>query len=192
MNEKETASGLPPEFTAPAETLKPGPHDSDVYMESTGYTADDDEVSCWIGRNVAGATIGLIQLRAILPLIPGNMGNATTFDFPLLYREMLPPDPYKIMATTVQDIKKGKYIMDWVIFLKRGLPSSLSISAIPTAATVPTAIKSTLRTSVFLTMRQRTGAPKRSSKFLRPTHGLKNPVPALKSSKATTMPNIGI
>ena len=63
------SNGLPLEFTAPAETLKPGAHDSDVYMESTGYTADDDEVSCWIGRNVAGATIGLIQLRAILPLI---------------------------------------------------------------------------------------------------------------------------
>ena len=99
MSDQESTTGLPPEFTAPADTLQPGPHDSDVYMESTGYTADDDEVSCWIGRNVARATIGLIQLRAILPLIPGNMGNATTFDFPLLYREMLPPDPYKIMAT---------------------------------------------------------------------------------------------
>ena len=99
MSDQESTTSLPPEFTAPADTLQPGPHDSDVYMESTGYSAEDDEVSCWIGRNVAGATIGLIQLRAILPLIPGNMGNATTFDFPLLYREMLPPDPYKIMAT---------------------------------------------------------------------------------------------
>ena len=99
MSDNDSGTGLPPEFTAPSETLTPGHHDSDVFMESTGYTEDDRDVSCWIGRNVAGATIGLIQLRAILPLIPGNMGNATTFDFPILYREMLPPDPYKIMAT---------------------------------------------------------------------------------------------
>lgn len=97
MSEQETKStGLPPEFTAPSETLKPGAHDSGVYMESTGYTKESANITCWIGRNVAGVTIGLVQLRAKLPLVPGNMGNATTFDFPLLYREMLPDDPYKI------------------------------------------------------------------------------------------------
>ena len=100
MSEKETtSSGLPPEFTAPSETLNPGTHSSDLYMEATGYTDGNATVTTWIGRNVAGITVGLVQLRAMLPMIPGHVANGTTFDFPLLYREMLPDDPYKIMAT---------------------------------------------------------------------------------------------
>ena len=91
-------SGLPPEFTAPAETLEPGAQDGQLYMESTGYTADNEKVTTWIGRNTAGVAVGLVQLRAMLPMIPGHVGNGTTFKFPILYREMLPPDPYKIMA----------------------------------------------------------------------------------------------
>ena len=98
MYEEETTDGLPREFTAPPETLEPGVHDSDLYMWSTGYNEDNEAVTTWIGRNVAGITIGLVQLRAMLPMIPGHVGNGTTFDFPLLFREMLPEDPYKIMA----------------------------------------------------------------------------------------------
>ena len=91
-------TGLPAEYTAPAENLKPGAHDSDLYMESTGYTEDNQKVTTWIGRNTAGIAVGLVQLRAMLPMIPGHVGNGTTFKFPILYREMLPQDPYKIMA----------------------------------------------------------------------------------------------
>ena len=68
-------------------TLKPGAHDSDNYAEATGYHKDMD-LTWWPGRNVSGVTIGLIQFRANLAMMPGNMGNATTFDFPMLYREM--------------------------------------------------------------------------------------------------------
>lgn len=88
-------SDVPAEYTAPSETLKPGEPTSDYYVPSTERDAN---VNWWMGRNVGGVTIGLIQLRAHLPMAPGNMGNATTFDFPLLYREMLPENPYDIMA----------------------------------------------------------------------------------------------
>ena len=43
-------------------------------------------------------TIGLVQFRANLPMMPGNMGNATTFDFPILYREMNADSIFDIMA----------------------------------------------------------------------------------------------
>ena len=108
----ESPSGLPPEYTAPAETLKPGAHDSDLYMESTGYTKENEKVTTWIGRNTAGIAIGLVQLRAMLPMIPGHVGNGTTFKFPLLYREMLPPDPYKIMAL---EPDKEKVFVDEIV-----------------------------------------------------------------------------
>ncbi len=68
-------------------TLSPGTKDSDLYAEEAGF-ADDAALTWWDGRNVGGVTVGVIQYRANLPMMPGNMGNATTFDFPLLWREM--------------------------------------------------------------------------------------------------------
>ncbi|MGI9528427.1 MAG: hypothetical protein ACR2NG_01845, partial [Acidimicrobiia bacterium] len=91
-------TNLPPEFTTPPENLEPGPRESDFYMETTGYSAGNAGVTSWIGRNVAGVTVGVLQLRAVLPMVPGHIANATTFDFPLLYRETLVPNPYTIMA----------------------------------------------------------------------------------------------
>ncbi len=78
-------------------TLEPGAHDSDNYTEETGYD-DYTNLTWWPGRNVSGVAIGLIQFRANLPMAPGNMGNATTFDFPMLYREMNSDHVLDVMA----------------------------------------------------------------------------------------------
>ena len=48
----------------------------------------ENDVTWWEGRRVGGIAIGVIQLSANIPMIPGNMGNASTFDFPLLYEPM--------------------------------------------------------------------------------------------------------
>ncbi|NOR39980.1 MAG: aspartate/glutamate racemase family protein [Gammaproteobacteria bacterium] len=48
----------------------------------------EDDVTWWEGRRVGGVAIGVIQLSANIPMIPGNMGNASTFDFPLMYEPM--------------------------------------------------------------------------------------------------------
>ena len=79
-------------------TLEPGAHDSDLYAEETGF--NDEDMTWWPGRNVGGATIGLVQFRANLPMMPGNMGNATTFNFPMLYRELAADNALDVMATT--------------------------------------------------------------------------------------------
>ena len=78
-------------------TLKPGAQDSDLYTEQGGY--NDTDVTSWDGRNVFGITIGLVQMRVNLPMIPGNMGNASTFDFPMLYREMNADNVFDVMAS---------------------------------------------------------------------------------------------
>ena len=98
MSDKPSLPELPAEFTTPSENLKPGPRESDFYMETTGYGPGNARVTSWIGRNVAGISVGVLQLRAVLPMVPGHIANGTTFDFPLLYREMLPNNPYTIMA----------------------------------------------------------------------------------------------
>jgi hypothetical protein len=95
-------------------TLKPGVPDSDLYTEQSGFNEDD--LTWWDGRNVAGVTIGLIQFRANLPMMPGNMGNATTFGFPILYREMNADSIFDIMAAeptenfTAAAIEAGKWL----------------------------------------------------------------------------------
>jgi aspartate/glutamate racemase len=79
----------PGKFSTPDwKTLKPGAKDSDMYTEETGFDENNPDMTWWPGRNISGVTIGLVQVRADLPMMPGNMGNATTFDFPMLYREM--------------------------------------------------------------------------------------------------------
>ena len=89
----------PGKFSTPDwRTLEPGAHDSDLYAEETGF--NDEDLTWWGGRNIAGVTIGLVQFRANLPMMPGNMGNATTFNFPMLYREMAADNALDVMATT--------------------------------------------------------------------------------------------
>ncbi len=78
-------------------TLKPGAKDSDMYTEETGFDENNSDVTWWPGRNVGGVTIGLVQVRANLPMMPGNMGNASTFDFPMLYREMNVDNVFDLM-----------------------------------------------------------------------------------------------
>ena len=77
-------------------TLTPGARDSDLYTEQSGY--NDAQVTGWNGRSVYGVTIGVIQLFANLPMLPGNMGNATTFDFPVLYRSVDAENNFDVMA----------------------------------------------------------------------------------------------
>ncbi|MEO1026745.1 MAG: aspartate/glutamate racemase family protein [Pseudomonadota bacterium] len=38
------------------------------------------------GKAVYGASVGILMLEAQFPRIPGDMGNALTWDFPVLYR----------------------------------------------------------------------------------------------------------
>jgi hypothetical protein len=58
----------------------------DMYGFSDDWS--DGDVNWWEGRRVGGIAIGVIQLSANIPMIPGNMGNASTFDFSLLYEHM--------------------------------------------------------------------------------------------------------
>jgi len=38
------------------------------------------------GKNLFGFSIGILMLESKFPRIPGDMGNATTWDFPVLYK----------------------------------------------------------------------------------------------------------
>jgi hypothetical protein len=69
-----------------------GPHFNDEF----GYS--EDEVTGWKGRLVYGATVGIVQIPARIPMIPGDMGNAGTFDFPVLYENLGDIDPFWVLS----------------------------------------------------------------------------------------------
>lgn len=49
------------------------------------------------GKAVYGAPLGILMLEAKFPRIPGDMGNATTWLFPVLYRVVTGASPEKVV-----------------------------------------------------------------------------------------------
>ena len=49
------------------------------------------------GRAIYGAPLGILMLDARFPRIPGDMGNATTWPFPVLYRVVRGASPEKVV-----------------------------------------------------------------------------------------------
>jgi len=68
----------------------------DLYYEKRGFT--DRDVTGWKGRYQYGVTVGIIQLPANIPMLPGDMGNPTTFPFPVLYEVIPDIDPFWVLS----------------------------------------------------------------------------------------------
>lgn len=49
------------------------------------------------GKSVYGASVGILMLDARFPRIPGDMGNATTWPFPVLYRVVRHATPERVV-----------------------------------------------------------------------------------------------
>ncbi|MBJ3778304.1 aspartate/glutamate racemase family protein [Acuticoccus mangrovi] len=49
------------------------------------------------GKSVYGATLGILMLEARFPRIPGDMGNALTFPFPVQYRVVREASPDRVV-----------------------------------------------------------------------------------------------
>jgi len=58
------------------------------------------------GKNLYGFPIGILMLKTRFPRIPGDMGNATTWDFPVLYEVVELATPDKVVR------KGGKGLLD--------------------------------------------------------------------------------
>jgi hypothetical protein len=62
---------------------------------ATGGTASGGIASG--GKAIYGAPLGILMLEARFPRIPGDMGNATTWPFPVLYRVVKGATPERIV-----------------------------------------------------------------------------------------------
>src|SRR5262245_20503131 len=49
------------------------------------------------GKAIYGAPLGILMLEARFPRIPGDMGNASTWPFPVLYRVVRGASPEKVV-----------------------------------------------------------------------------------------------
>src|SRR3954463_8283844 len=49
------------------------------------------------GKAIYGAPLGILMLEARFPRIPGDMGNATTWPFPVLYRVVRGATPERVV-----------------------------------------------------------------------------------------------
>lgn len=50
------------------------------------------------GQNIYGEAIGIITVKTKFPRIPGDIGNATTWDFPVMYRVVKETSPAKVVG----------------------------------------------------------------------------------------------
>ncbi len=50
------------------------------------------------GRAIYGAPLGILMLQARFPRIPGDMGNGTTWPFPVLYRVVKGASPERVVV----------------------------------------------------------------------------------------------
>src|SRR5437588_569844 len=49
------------------------------------------------GKRVYGASLGILMLEARFPRVPGDMGNALTWPFPVLYRVVRGASPERVV-----------------------------------------------------------------------------------------------
>ena len=49
------------------------------------------------GQNIFGFSVGILMLDTQFPRIPGDMGNARTFDFPVLYHRVRGASPERVV-----------------------------------------------------------------------------------------------
>jgi Asp/Glu/hydantoin racemase len=59
------------------------------------------------GKAVYGAPLGILMLEARFPRIPGDMGNAATWPFPVLYRVVRGASPEKVVLQGARGLLPG-------------------------------------------------------------------------------------
>lgn len=56
------------------------------------------------GKTVYGAAVGILMLEARFPRIPGDMGNAQTWPFPVMYRVVRGASPDKVVRNKAEGL----------------------------------------------------------------------------------------
>ena len=64
---------------------------------SKGINRPVNESAPYGGKTVYGATLGILMLETEFPRVHGDVGNAATFDFPVLYKVVPGATSYRVV-----------------------------------------------------------------------------------------------
>ena len=64
---------------------------------SKGINRAVNESPPYGGKTVYGATLGILMLETEFPRVHGDVGNAATFDFPVLYKVVPGATSYRVV-----------------------------------------------------------------------------------------------
>ncbi len=109
VSSEASAAVAPPEPESPDTSVRWKAERGGLYNEQRGY-GDEDVVTGWPGRMIYGPTVGIVQLPANIPMMPGDVGNPTTFNFPVLYESIQEIDPFWILADKPHPVVMKKII----------------------------------------------------------------------------------
>ena len=98
----------PPEPESPDTSVRWETPHGDLYNEKRGYS--DRVVTGYKGKYIYGPTVGILQLPANIPMLPGDVGNPTTFNFPVIYELIEEIDPFWVLAAEPHPIVMKKVI----------------------------------------------------------------------------------
>ena len=59
------------------------------------------------GKAIYGASVGILMLEARFPRVPGDMGHAGTWDFPVLYRVVRDASPDRVVRKGAEGLLAG-------------------------------------------------------------------------------------
>jgi Asp/Glu/hydantoin racemase len=68
-----------------------------------GKDADEARIAHG-GKAIYGARLGILMLEARFPRIPGDMGNAATWPFPVLYKVVAGASPHRVVRERAQGL----------------------------------------------------------------------------------------
>jgi hypothetical protein len=58
----------------------------------------------WGGKSLYGAKVGILMLETRFPRIPGDMGNAETWPFPVLYKVVPGVSPRRVVCNKAEGL----------------------------------------------------------------------------------------
>lgn len=70
---------------------------TDLYTRTTGY--NDKKLYSWEGRGATGFSLGIIELTVNIAFHPGDINNASTFDFPVRFESLGEVDPHWVVSS---------------------------------------------------------------------------------------------
>lgn len=79
------------------EEMENAKQETALYTQTIGY--DDIDLVSWEGRGANGRALGIIELTTRIPYAPGNVNNASTFNFPVRYESLGEIDPHWVVSS---------------------------------------------------------------------------------------------